>query len=493
MNNNRSINETNGNNSDVLQLLHKTKPEVLEDTVEKTVTSAIKHSKEMQAWARKHPGHAAAYAGGIVGLFATLYWGIPFAINKYHEHRAENDIQQAEEKIFTIAQNQENTFKNLEAQRFVIRDDIEHKLEEDLNGTAVRIHEWNEQVKAEKQRFELGKFKEVRAVFETEDNRTGLLDTIDAQFKPIETISVYITTLRTKRDQAFGQEQQLSSLMKETPTNTDGLHNTLGSRLEQNKPVLDNILRIAIRDEVKAKGNKFYNGARSQYLSATRGFATQNFVHYTAALDNNLDIPDYDNVLGAQQNLLSNISSGDGQLSSLHSYLNTLQEQWYTILTKRWESSHEHHYTVRINNPSFREWSEQDCSRQKCDPTYSSKRVCRSRANQNGSVDQQCTTVRERTGQSCRPDCRTVTKDNGQPRQIDDPRVDIIPEYWVRTETHRLTGTSSSNEDLKEVFKYRQPQHQLGYQHWKPYGDDLVYEGVGNIGSNNERAHLVTP
>jgi len=71
--------------------------------------------------------------------------------------------------------------------------------------------------------------------------------------------------------------------------------------------------------------------------------------------------------------------------------------------------------------------------------------------------------------------------------------VEIIPEYWVRMETHRPSGTTSSNEDLKESFKYNQQQYQLGYQRWKPYGDDTVYEGLGNIGPGNERAHLVTP
>lgn len=479
--------------SNVLPLLHRTKAEVFEDSMEQTVTTVLEHSKEMHAWARKHPGHAVAYAGGVVGLFATLYWGIPFAINKYHESRAENDLQQAEEKLFALAQNQDKTFKNLDAQRFVIRDDIEHKLEEELNAAVIHIRGWDKQVKEEQKRFAEGKYKEVRAVFETEDGRVGLLDTVDAQFKPIETIGTYIITLRNKRDQSFGQEEQLSSLMKETPTNTDGLHNTLGSRLEQNNVALDKILRIAAREGVRTKGNQFYSNARSQYLSATGGFSAQNFVHYTATLDNTFDIPDYENVLSAQQNLLSNVSSGDGELSSMQSYLSTLQEQWFTIVTKRWESSHERHYTVRINNPRFREWTEQDCSRQKCEPTYSSKRYCRSRANRNGSVDEQCTTVRERTGESCRPDCRTVTKDNGQPRQIDDPRVDIIPEYWVRTETHRPADTTGSDEDLKEAFKYRQQQYQLDYQRWKPYGDDTVYEGVGNIGPNNERARLVTP
>jgi hypothetical protein len=475
-------------NTEVEKLLERGPGERFEDWVQRTYDKGVR-AKE---WARMHPTQTAVGTGTVVAVWLGLQFGLPWAINKYHETRAGNDIESAETHLATLTETQGAALRDLDNNRFIVIDTKEPALDDRITEAGRQAGVFFEDLDEAHEMFEDGNFKGVRAWLETdydeEHQGPGLIDTIEATISPVAYVSDYTLDLRDKRDTALSQEGKLD---RETNFEDHGfsdpyLQNPLGGRLRGVEPILAFCLEIAIRQGVITTAYDHYNLAEDSFSSAAGFFDDAEFLHYTEEFDGTMDTSDYKVVLADQQTVFNRISNGDGSIERLVAYRTTLTMQWFTVVTNRERGSHEESYEVTINNPSFRSWTEQDCETV---TKYCSRTRTRSRANADGSVDYQTVTVREACGTE--QDCRTVHKDNGQPRRIQETRWRTIQEYWVTTDTHKVGGTTSSKVDLKSASAYGATKNQNGYQVWKPYGDDRNYQGKGGIGPNGERPHIV--
>jgi len=403
----------------------------------------------------------------------------------------------AEEQLFALTETQDAAYSNLKSNRFIIKDSVEPSLDEKIVHAGQKAGEFVEEIDAAKILFAEGEFIEVRLRFESnyddEHQGPGLIELIGDEVPLVATVSTYATSLREKRDAALRGE---SGLLRELEFRDAGfvdkhLQNSLGTRLVVKEPTLNFIVDIAYRPDVSAKGKGMYESARSSFVSAASGFGASSFVHYIKDLDGTLDQTDYDSVLSSQRVIFGRIESGDSSLSSLVVYKGKLTTQWFTVVAKRWEDSHQEEYFVKEKNPDYREGTREDCTKKVCTPDYKTNTYCRKMATADGGVTQDCTKVREAIGtETCGP-CPDVHWDNGEDKIIDVRKERTIAEYWVKVDTHDTNGVSSEKTDLKVRSTWMQTDKKLGYQEWKPFGDDRAYQGFGGIGPHNDKPYIM--
>lgn len=462
---------------------------------EDSVEDGIDRFVEAGRWTRNNPRKASAIAAGALALWMGVQFGIPWAINKYHEVRASNDIEQAEEQLFSLTETQATALEDLDENRFIIIDELEPGLDAKISDAGEAAAGFVDDINSAKDLFEQGQFREVRMELESDYDDAhqgpGLIDLISAEIPLVATVSDYSTTLRDKRDAALTDEVRLVREMdfQNNGYENENLQNALGGRLRSHEPTLTFILDIALRPGVSRKANGMFDSARSSFVSAAFSFHSDSFVHYTSELDGTMDQGDYDSVLLAQRSVFGAISSGDTSLSSLVSYKGTLTEQWFTVVERRWEDSHKESYEVMVDNPAYNEWQERVCDTV-CTTKYCSERYCRQRAT-DGGIEEDCTTVQEPCGQDCEEKCDYEHRDNGQPKRIPETRWRTIPEYWVKVDTHTTRGVRSKETDLEDEGVWNRREHKLGFQEWKPFGDDREYQGFGGIGPNGEKPYIM--
>ncbi len=487
-------------NSDIEKLMQPNTGEAIEQRVESAVHAGKKAAADLSDHVRRHPKFAITGMLSAVALAATLYWGIPFAIHKYHESRAAKDITAAETAVHSLIVKHKEASGEVEQQKFIIPDDKENTLERSLAGVTPNFKRWLGEIDHAKAQFARKEFRLIRDRFEDaeEPPKAGLITTIKSGFVPVQSVIDYARQIRSLRDQALHQETVLASECKQVELGFPeaALNTTLGTRVQAARPALERILRIARRAQVRDNAKAMDYAAKRSFSEGFSFYTASSFVRYSTSLDNTLDIPDYQRVVAAQATVVSRIKSGDASLAEISKYLVRLEEQWLTRVTHRRESSHQEKYFVTVDNPAYREWTDQEpYSDEECTTSYTTQ--TRSRANDDGTVDTETVEVPET---DCKPVTRyrTVHKDNGEPETIQEARFRTIPEYWVTTETHRFAMrriVTDDTVDLKELGLWRARQHQQGFQVWKPYGDDQEYNGFGRIGPMDyqEIPRLVEP
>lgn len=487
-------------NNDIERLMQPGAGEAIEQKVESAIEAGRRTAEDLSDHVRRHPKFALGGIFSAIALAATLYWGIPWAINKYHESRAAKDIATAQVNVRDLAGKHKEALAQIDQQRFIIPDQRENALERTLADVSPKFKHWLADIDQARAQFAKKEFKAVRQKFEDAEQpaRPGLLSVIKSEFVPVQSVIDYTMQIRSLRDQALRQEGQLNSEFRliELGFADAALNTTVGTRVRGTQPFLEKILRIARRSQVRDNTKAMEYAAKRSFGEGFSFYTATSFIHYFASLDNTLDVPDYQKVIAAQATVVSRIKSGDTSLAEISRYLTRLEEQWLTRVTNRRESSHQEKYFVTVDNPAYREWTEQESYEdEECTTTYTTH--SRSRANEDGTTDTEEVEVPDTDCKSVTKH-RTVQKDNGEPETIEEPRYRTIPEYWVTTETHRFETrlvVTEGTVDLQELGLWRARQYQKGFQVWKPYGDDQEYNGFGRIGpmEYQEIAHLVEP
>ena len=150
----------------VQELLKPSPAETFENAVEASIDWTVKKSRDLRKLSREHPRFTVASVISAIGLWATLQFGIPYAINKYHESRAEKDIQVAETRLFDLMKEESTTFENFKNNKFIIPDQKEDILEQKLNTTTNKFKGWKESVNDAKTSFSKKEFLVIRKKFE---------------------------------------------------------------------------------------------------------------------------------------------------------------------------------------------------------------------------------------------------------------------------------------------------------------------------------------
>ena len=71
--------------AEVRKLLVPTRGEKIEDGLEKTIDFTVDKARRGARWSKRNPLKAIGATVGVIGLSLGLYFGVPWAIEKYHE------------------------------------------------------------------------------------------------------------------------------------------------------------------------------------------------------------------------------------------------------------------------------------------------------------------------------------------------------------------------------------------------------------------------
>lgn len=470
--------------------------EKFEDAVEAGIKYAKKKIIETYTFAKNNKKVSIGIVAGSALTLGLIFYGIPAMVNSYHSNVAESELSTAKTQINLLVEASNYNVSQLNANRFIIPDQKEALLDQEIQKTTGNIETWLGDISEADQLYANKEYLAARNILEGSEGRGGIIGIvedffkkddpnafpgvlylIENEFSSTDGVKTYITVLRASRDKALSNETTLSSVMSSIDSQYDTpLDNDFSKRLDGKAWTLDRIVQIARRQGVKDKAFGMWNSAQVNYTQAFVLYTDGTFVHYSTSLDNTLDQADYDRILKSQSNVFSSIQLGDSDLASLVEYLSYLETETYTIVVGRRINVYEMDNYQPEPNPAYSQWWNPNIN---CSPTYDTQTYESCTTDEDGTY---CTEydVQVQTGESC----SGGYEDNGQPETIMVNHPYDVYEYFVKVDSFmcnqysQSTHTGTTETDVKTTEAYDLYENQTGYVTWKPFGDDISYSGI---------------
>jgi hypothetical protein len=136
------------------------------------------------------------------------------------------------------------------------------------------------------------------------------------------------------------KNEKVEAEIKQLASDTDPveffrrMNNSFGYNLVKNKPVWKHIYDFARNDEVRQRGNDFFDSARRSYFEVMP--RNDSLLWYRPEKhDGNMSDEESKKLLSKQESVLSFVSNADGSLVEMNSYYDELHEQWYIYVSSQ--------------------------------------------------------------------------------------------------------------------------------------------------------------